>query len=113
MLPDAEDGPTPVSQGYIVSPVASHVRHELGYPVVHVRLRLSSVIGTAVPEAAINKHRKLSSRKADVHSNPVVKNTYCMVLEEPDSTPVEVRTKGDFDRCVGPSVASADLCRRC
>ena len=58
MLPDAQDAPVGPPQGLVHEPVTRLVAGNLVAPESGVAFRLRSVLGTAVPEAAIHKNRE-------------------------------------------------------
>ncbi len=56
VLPDADDSPPVGPQSNVHEPVSSRVAKKLALPVLRVRSRLTAVLGTAVPKAAINEY---------------------------------------------------------
>jgi hypothetical protein len=68
-------------------------------PPCAVLLRLCAVLGTAMPEAAVDEHGDARSRKSDVGA-PAAALERGKVDAEPQSHSVERGAKLEFDRCI-------------
>ena len=68
MLPHAYDLPTHIFQSLVDFCIPLNIPGDLGSPVFLIRLRHRSVLGTAVPETAVNEHSDLASGENDVRS---------------------------------------------
>jgi hypothetical protein len=90
MLPDPDHLPARCGQQRVDARVSLSVALKLRTPILAVCLRHLSVLGTAVPEAAIDKHRDLLARK---HYVCTVSNAadWTPVLEESQAKPMECR----------------------
>jgi hypothetical protein len=63
MLPDANDQPAGISQELVLLSIPSGVALKLGGPESSVRDRYLAMLGTSVPEAAIDKYRDATARE--------------------------------------------------
>jgi len=68
---------------WIGRPVTLHVARQLWLPVPGVRGRLGAVLGTRMPEAAVNKNRDAPRRERDVRSHPRTRQVNPVVLAIP------------------------------
>jgi hypothetical protein len=68
MLPDPDDLPTCRGQQAVDPIVSLSIPIELRTPILAVCLRRPSVVGAAMPEAAIDEHRDSLGREHDVCS---------------------------------------------
>jgi hypothetical protein len=66
VLPDSDHGPARVCEGRVVPPVPVFVAGKLWSPVEAICLRTGTMVGTSVPEAAVDENRELGSREDDV-----------------------------------------------
>src|SRR5687768_4064162 len=66
MLPNANHGPAASAQSAVYAAVASLVAGDLGQPECRAGCRPSGVLGAAVPEASIHKHRGLQLGENEV-----------------------------------------------
>jgi hypothetical protein len=66
MLPKSEHRPSSCAQLEVSVPVSEAVRLNLRSPPIRVGLWPSAVLGTAMPEATIDKHRDFRSHEGDV-----------------------------------------------
>jgi hypothetical protein len=90
VLPDPDHLPTCCGQQRVYTLVSLSVAIELRTPIPAICLRRLPMLRTAVPEAAIDKHRDLPGWEHDVCA---VSNAsdWTPVLEEPQAEPVERR----------------------
>lgn len=66
VLPDSDHGPAGGCEGRVVPPVPVSVASKLCGPVEAISLRAGAMVGTSVPEAAVDENRELGSREDDV-----------------------------------------------
>jgi hypothetical protein len=66
MFPNPENGPTCLKQCPFHRTVALLISAKLGQPIVTVAAGFSSMLRTAVPEAAVNKHGEAFTPKDEV-----------------------------------------------
>jgi hypothetical protein len=70
MLPEPQNGPSPVPQFRVGPPVPENIAVELLRPPFLVGPRPRRVIGTTVPEAPVDEHRKALPSPNDVGLAP-------------------------------------------
>lgn len=70
MLPDADDGPSGLLQRGVGLPIARAIPVEFRAPEVTVECWTGRMLGTAVPEAPVDEHRKTQPREDEVRGAP-------------------------------------------
>jgi hypothetical protein len=93
MLPHADHRPTTSTKGSVDSAISFQVTFELRVPVRAISLGPSSVLWTAMPEAAVDEHRDTGAREDDVRSDPHRASSNLEVNPVPKAGRVECTTE--------------------
>src|ERR1044071_2549582 len=104
MLPNADDLPASATQPGVYSPVTSNVSIELLLPIRPVALGLSSVLGTAVPEASIDQHCDPRAGEYDIRPRSHVLNNDQMIDPEPTPSTMKLSTNLNLGHGVLPTI---------
>jgi hypothetical protein len=85
MLEEPKDRPTSFSQRGVGLSISLDVADQLGLPVVPVGSGKLPVIGTPMPETAIDEDGDLGSRKCDVRAHSAFLKLQRQVFSEPQT----------------------------
>lgn len=96
VLPDSYDRPASRGEAEVHFSISGLVSFELGLPVVAVRLRSSSVLGTAVPEATVDEDGDLLPGEYDIRLHESFRQSDRMMLPEAKAEPVKGRSDRDL-----------------
>lgn len=108
VLPDAKNGPPVSLESSVNVPVTYDIRIELGRPIFRVAAGARPVVGTGMPEAAVDEHREPAPRERDVDMRAHRRCAYEEVLAEAVPPPVQLRSDQQLGLRVRPTVRSTD-----
>jgi hypothetical protein len=107
VLPDSDHGPARGCEGRVVPPVPVFVASKLCSPVEAISLRTGAMVGTSVPEAAVDENRELGSREDDVgaDSSMLSRNMDWIINSKAKTQGKEGGTNSSLGLSVTPTIA--------
>ena len=108
VLPRPNHRPARCAKGVVDAFVASPIASQLRVPVAAIRPRSSAVLGTAMPEAAVDEHGEAGAGKHDVWAHAYRASVDRQVDSVSEAAPMEYGSEEEFRFRVAAAIAAHD-----
>lgn len=112
VFPNPDHQPVCSFEGRLLFAIPSYVAIQLWAPVPWVRLRRGSVVGTAVPETAVDEDGQPGTEEDDVGAGSTIRCDDEIVLTEAQAPSVKSGAEEDLRPSIALAIRSHDGCHR-